>query len=465
MKTVKLSGAIVDAWFDDEWFAPEIEKGLLVPSNRVVREIENADTDAGVELFVNSPGGIVDAAHEITVALEGYRARGGAVRIVVGALAASAAAEIVLRAPTGSEVLAHKNSRLMFHAATVAADGGADTHRAAISDLESVNQPMIDLLVEHGLPRAKVEAAFRDGGALWLSAKAAEELGIVDSILGDEAEAPALADPEQAARIAKPTAQLERLADRIPMLSRVSRLAALGVAEPDPATILDAAPAEPEAPEAAPHPATDQPEAPSADSAPAPAEPAPEDPATPEPAPAAEPEPLAADPAPAPAPEAEEPAGPAAEPAPAPEAPPAPDERVEALRASLEKAEASARSIQSASGKKIAALERDLAAAIAERDAARAELETTRQSISDLTARAEALASLVETERDKRASLAGGVLAPESTVDTSVPPASATPCSDALDAIPSLDDRRAFAKAHAAELAAERAAAKRPRRR
>ena len=187
MKTVKLSGAIVDAWFDDEWFAPEIEKGLLVPSNRVVREIESADADAGVELFVNSPGGIVDAAHEITVALEGYRAKGGAVRIVVGALAASAAAEIVLRAPTGSEVLAHKNSRLMFHAATVAADGGADTHRAAISDLESVNQPMIDLLVEHGLPRAKVEAAFRDGGALWLSAKAAEELGIVDGILGEEA--------------------------------------------------------------------------------------------------------------------------------------------------------------------------------------------------------------------------------------------------------------------------------------
>ena len=244
MKTVKLSGAIVDAWFDDEWFAPEIEKGLLVPSNRVVREIESADADAGVELFVNSPGGIVDAAHEITVALEGYRAKGGAVRIVVGALAASAAAEIVLRAPTGSEVLAHKNSRLMFHAATVAADGGADTHRAAISDLESVNQPMIDLLVEHGLPRAKVEAAFRDGGALWLSAKAAEELGIVDGILGEEAEAPALADPEQAARIAKPTAQLERLADRIPMLSRVSRLAALGVGEPDPATVLDAAPAE-----------------------------------------------------------------------------------------------------------------------------------------------------------------------------------------------------------------------------
>ena len=87
----------------------------------------------------------------------------------------------------------------------------------------------------------------------------------------------------------------------------------------------------------------------------------------------------------------------------------------------------------------------------------------SRQSISDLTARADALAGLVETERTKRASLVGGALAPEGTVDTSVPPASATPCSDALDAIRSLDDRRAYAKAHAAEIAAERAAAARPR--
>ena len=453
MKKVQLNGVIVDNWFDDPWFASDIDKGLMTPSGRVVRALSEADPESGVDLAINSPGGIVDAAREISVALADLAERGVPIRITIGALAASAAAEIVLQAPTGAEVLAHVNSRLMFHSATVAAEGGPDAHRAATADLESVNEPTIEALVAHGLPRSRVEAAFRDDGQLWLTAKAAEEFGIVDSILGTEAAAPAVADPAAAARIAQPTAQLERLAERIPTLSRISRLAALGVGEPDPATILDAAPAgEPEAPAADPTPAPDQPEAPAPDSAPASPAPAPEDPpaeggaSSPSEPPAASPEPAAA-------------------PSPAPEAPPAPDARVEALRASLEKAELSARNIQSASGKKIAALERDLAAALAERDAARAELEATRQSISDLTARADALAGLVETERTKRASLVGGALAPEGTVDTSVPPASATPCSDALDTIRSLDDRRAYAKAHAAEIAAERAAAARPRRR
>ena len=457
MKRIQLNGVIVDNWFDDPWFASDIDKGLMTPSGRVVRALAEADPESGVDLAINSPGGIVDAAREISVALADLAARGVPIRITIGALAASAAAEIVLQAPAGAEVLAHVNSRLMFHSATVAAEGGPDAHRAATADLESVNEPTIEALVAHGLPRTRVEAAFRDDGQLWLTAKAAEEYGIVDSILGTEAAAPAVADPAAAARIAQPTAQLERLAERIPTLSRISRLAALGVGEPDPATVLDAAPAgEPDAPAADPTPAPDQPEAPATDSAPTSAAPAPEDPpaeggaSRPREPPAASPEP-APEPSPAPAP--------------APETPPAPDARVEALRAALEKAELSARNIQSASGKKIAALERDLAAALAERDAARAELEATRQSISDLTARADALAGLVETERTKRASLVGGALAPEGTVDTSVPPASATPCSDALDAIRSLDDRRAYAKAHAAEIAAERAAAARPRRR
>lgn len=449
MKKIQLNGVIVDNWFDDPWFASDIDKGLMTPSGRVVRALAEADPESGVDLAINSPGGIVDAAREISVALADLAARGVPIRITIGALAASAAAEIVLQAPTGAEVLAHVNSRLMFHSATVAAEGGPDAHRAATADLESVNEPTIEALVAHGLPRTRVEAAFRDDGQLWLTARAAEEYGIVNTILGTEAAAPAVADPDAAARIAKPTAQLERLAERIPTLSRISRLAALGVGEPDPATILDAAPAgEPDAPAADPTPAPDQPEAPAPDSAPTSAAPAPEDP--PAEGGASRPgEPPAATPAPTPAPEAT----------------PAPDASVEALRASLEKAELSARNIQSASGKKIAALERDLAAALAERDAARAELEATRQSISDLTARADALAGLVETERNARASLVGGALAPEGPVDTGLPPASATPCSDELDAIRSLDDRRAYAKAHAAEIAAERAAAARPRRR
>jgi len=448
MKKIQLNGVIVDNWFDDPWFASDIDKGLMTPSGRVVRALAEADPESGVDLAINSPGGIVDAAREISVALADLAARGVPIRITIGALAASAAAEIVLQAPTGAEVLAHVNSRLMFHSATVAAEGGPDAHRAATADLESVNEPTIEALVAHGLPRTRVEAAFRDDGQLWLTAKAAEEFGIVDSILGTEAAAPAVADPDAAARIARPTAQLERLAERIPTLSRISRLAALGVGEPDPATILDAAPAgEPDAPAADPTPAPDQPEAPAPDSAPTSPAPAPED--SPAEDGASSPsEPPAASPDPAPS-------------APAPDAPPAPqasaDPSCEQLREALGRAEAAARSVQSAAGKKIAALERELSNT-------RAELERTRQTISDLTARANALAGLVETERAARASLVGGALAPGGEADPATLPASATPIRDARDALRSLDDRLAYAATHRAELAAERARATARRR-
>ena len=451
MKKVQLNGVIVDNWFDDPWFASDIDKGLMTPSGRVVRALAEADPESGVDLAINSPGGIVDAAREISVALADLAARGVPIRITIGALAASAAAEIVLQAPTGAEVLAHVNSRLMFHSATVAAEGGPDAHRAATADLESVNEPTIEALVAHGLPRTRVEAAFRDDGQLWLTAKAAEEFGIVDSILGTEAAAPAVADPDAAARIAKPTAKLERLAERIPTLSRISRLAALGVGEPDPATVLDAAPAgEPEAPAADPTPAPDQPEAPAPDSAPTSAAPGAEDPA-PEPAPEPEPEP-----APAPAPEPHASTEPA--PAPAPEAPPAPDERATSLRAALDAAtdalqnrEKALRSTQSSAAKRIRELVERAEKAERERDALRAEFD-------GLAERAKSLSSLVEHERALRASLVGGALAPESPVDPATAVQGATPTIDAYNALKTPDEREAFFRQHAAEIAAERAA-------
>lgn len=444
MKKVQLNGVIVDNWFDDPWFASDIDKGLMTPSGRVVRALAEADPESGVDLAINSPGGIVDAAREISVALADLAARGVPIRITIGALAASAAAEIVLQAPTGAEVLAHVNSRLMFHSATVAAEGGPDAHRAATADLESVNEPTIEALVAHGLPRTRVEAAFRDDGQLWLTAKAAEEFGIVDSILGTEAAAPAVADPAAAARIAQPTAQLERLAERIPTLSRISRLAALGVGEPDPATILDAAPAgEPDAPAADPTPAPDQPEAPAPDSAPTSPAPAPEDPPA-EGGASSPSEPLAA-----PAPSSE----PAPATAPAPAQAGAPERLAE-----LEK---QVRAVQSASGKKIHELQTSLEAARAEtaaalksRDDAIRERDEAQAKLAQYDARVAQLTSALEGERTARASLVGGVLAPESDTEA---PASATPHADRMASLRTVDERLAYAREHRAELAAERA--------
>ena len=112
--------------------------------------------------------------------------------------------------------------------------------------------------------------------------------------------------------------------------------------------------------------------------------------------------------------------------------------------ASLEK---QLRAVQSASAKKIHELQTSLAAAETARDQAQAQL-------AELTQRVARLGAALETERTARQELVGGVTAPESDHET---PAGATPHLDAYAALRSLDERRAYADAHRAELAAERA--------
>ena len=222
MKTVSIRGTIVDAWFDHDFFAAEIEAGVLTPSSRFVREFRSAlESGEDVAIEINSPGGDVFAGGEMLAAIQDAGER--VAHISVGGLAASMAANIALMARRPLRV--HTNSLLYFHSATSDVWGGPGAHSDEAALLEKVNAPMMNELVARGVDEERVLAGFEDGRNLVLDADEAREyLGA--EIVGGAADLPAKADERTRERIQNPAANIDRLADYTATLAAVARLAA-----------------------------------------------------------------------------------------------------------------------------------------------------------------------------------------------------------------------------------------------
>lgn len=417
---IQIRGTIVDAWFDHEFFAAEIAAGVITPVSRFVAQLRDAlaASDEPVEILINSTGGDVFAGGEMLAAIQDAGER--VERVVVGGLAASMAANIALM--SGRPLAVHTNSLLYFHSATSELWGGPGAHADEAALLDRVNAPMIARLIAAGLPEERVREGFADGRSLVLGAEEAQRV-LGAEIIGSEAAAPAKPDPATMERLQHPAASLDRLGDYTATLRHVARLAAW---TPDPATVAGSADA------AGGDPATSS-EPSDAAAAPAAPPPSPAD--------------ASATPAPAPAPAA----GAGADGA---DGAPSSAAAIAALKKQV-------RAVQSGSARKINELSASLeaaraetAAALRQRDDAIRERDAAQARLADLDTRIAQLGAALAAERTARADLVGGVLAPESDQET---PAGATPHADRLAALRSLDERLAYAREHAAELAAERA--------
>ena len=396
VRTIAIRGVIVGSAWDEPMLSDYIDRGVLTPLSRVSAAIQEAAKDgASVEIHINSVGGDVLAGNQILSEIQDFK---GSKKIVVGSVAASMAANIVLLA--GCRVEAHENSLLLFHSARSAIEGEPDALRDEAKLLDSINAPMIQRLKALGVPGEAVDDGFRAGRQFSLSAEEALSFGIVDRIRPGAGEvAPALSDEEVQALAAKD----QRVAA---YFAPVSAEAVKTEGDTDGRPDGD----EVETPEA----------------------------------------PVEGDEVKAP-----DPAEGGSTPAPASEAVPAPvPAEVVALRASLaealakaEKSEANARAVQSATAKKINELEVKLKAATEALEALRTADEKT---ISDLQEEGRNLAAELDRERANRAALVGGVLAPDA--DQGI--ADAEAFHRALDALPDAAARVAFISAHAAQIRA-----------
>ena len=156
-----------------------VADGIVTPANfftRALREAEEAGDE--IEVWINSPGGEVDAGNEMLAAFQSFK---GYKCVTVGGLAASMAAYFALQC--GARVECHENTRFMFHSARRIAEAGPGALRDAAAAIDRINEPIKSALVARGMDPARVEEGFRDDRTLWLDAKEALALGIVQKIV------------------------------------------------------------------------------------------------------------------------------------------------------------------------------------------------------------------------------------------------------------------------------------------
>lgn len=187
-RKIELRGVIVPSSLDSPWLKDYIDKGVIVPESRVRQAFKDAGAaKEPVELYINSPGGSVFAGYEIANAANEYLAGGGSIDITLGALAASAAANIVAAVPA-SKVRAHANSKLMFHGAWGMTEGGAEAHGDTAGLLAKINAEIVrQLTARYKLTPDQVSGWFAEGREGWLTAAEAKAAGMVDEIVEESA--------------------------------------------------------------------------------------------------------------------------------------------------------------------------------------------------------------------------------------------------------------------------------------
>lgn len=186
---IEVRGVIVPSMFDDDFLADYIEKGQLTPESKFRRELAAAPTDEPLTVYLNTPGGSVFAGNEMINAVKDWsRENDQPVEIVVGAMAASMGAAMVMTIP--GTVKAHANAKIMFHSAISCMCGGAG---AMVDEADLINQINADtksaLLSKTSLSPDLIEQWFSEGREGWISAPEALEAGIIDEIIGGDAEA------------------------------------------------------------------------------------------------------------------------------------------------------------------------------------------------------------------------------------------------------------------------------------
>ena len=386
-KTIKISGIITGAELDDSFGAAYIEKGIITPVSHFVRELEEAEANGeDIEVWVNSPGGSVDSGNQMLARFQDFK---GKKKVIVGALAASMAAEFVLLC--GARVEIHENTRLLFHGAFGVMEGGADAMRDIAKELDIINKPAKDRLLALGVPSKTVEEGFAEGRQFVLGAEDLLAYGIAHKIREGagaytykptESEIKALA--AKSARIAAylPEAEAEAVAEETPAEAQEAQ----GSAEAD-----NSAPEETEAQECAPE-ATQEATG--------------EADAEPEEKPADETSEQAAQT------EAPETVGP-----PAPVEAVDPAKEIEALIERAEHSEENARKIQSAASKRIDALTKENADLLGKLEAKTRDAQTAQElnaslneKISALEKERETLLSKLATAKRNQAALVGNVI-------------------------------------------------------
>ncbi|MBC7222111.1 ATP-dependent Clp protease proteolytic subunit [Candidatus Bipolaricaulota bacterium] len=140
--------------------------------------LEAEDPEKDIQLYINSPGGDLQAALAIYDAMQYVRCP---VRTICVGIAASAAALILAGGAKGKRY-ALPNSRIMIHQPWGMVGGQAIDIKIEADEILKLRDRVNELLAHHtGQPKEKIE---RDTDRnFWMSAEEAKAYGIVDEVI------------------------------------------------------------------------------------------------------------------------------------------------------------------------------------------------------------------------------------------------------------------------------------------
>jgi ATP-dependent Clp protease protease subunit len=139
--------------------------------------LETEGPDRDVQVYINSPGGVVEAGLGIYDTMRYIKP--DVATICVGQAASMGA--VLLAGGTHGKRYALPNARVMIHQPSGGAQGRASDMRIWTEELLKAHQKLIDILHEHtGQPKDKIEEDVKKD--YFMSADEAKEYGIVDEV-------------------------------------------------------------------------------------------------------------------------------------------------------------------------------------------------------------------------------------------------------------------------------------------
>lgn len=177
MKSLSITGVMVVA---DDWGMGD---EYVTDCAALCKEIDATDDD--LTLRINSYGGDVEGGTNISIALANWAQMhpDKALAVEIGAICASAAANLVARLPRTAAVRIHPESMVMFHSCGGMVWGSPDQLRDSAAQMDKVNEVVIrSILARTTLDAATVRAWFAAGREGWLSGLDAVECGLADEL-------------------------------------------------------------------------------------------------------------------------------------------------------------------------------------------------------------------------------------------------------------------------------------------
>lgn len=181
MAELRLTGVV--SWYDICY------EGETFNLEHVKASLANIKPGEDLEIYMDSPGGDIDAGGKIVAELRHWMARNpeASVTITIGQYALSMAAVVLAMLPSKVRVLVNPDTLVMYHSCSGICFGSPDEVRAQADFMSAWNDNVkAALLLKTTLEADQVEAWFSAGHEGWLSSAEAVKYGLADGYATQE---------------------------------------------------------------------------------------------------------------------------------------------------------------------------------------------------------------------------------------------------------------------------------------